>query len=370
MAQKSTAKTASKTGTQEAPELAYQPIDPKDKSVPVGLIGCGEITKVHLTAYRDAGYQVVALCDVDLGRAKERQAEFYPKARVTKDYRELLEDRKIVALDIATHPLERSGLIEEALLAGKHVLSQKPFVFDLGLGQRLVDLAAMNQLVLAVNQNARYAPHLAYLREAVKAGLVGDVLSVHCSVHWDHNWILGTPFEQERHIILYDFAIHWFDFLTTVLPYKKARKVHASIARSSAQKARPALLGQALVEFEGAQASLVFDGDVRFGARDRTYIAGSKGTLISEGVDHQSQQVTLHNEDGTFTPQLEGSWFPGGFHGTMGEFLRSIEESREPEIAARANLDSLALCFAAVVSADRKEAIDPGSVRRMPGAIG
>ena len=51
-------------------------------------------------------------------------------------------------------------MIETALAAGKHVLSQKPFVLDLDDGTRLADLADESGVVLAVNQNGRWAPHL------------------------------------------------------------------------------------------------------------------------------------------------------------------------------------------------------------------
>ena len=47
----------------------------------------------------------------------------------------------IDVVDITTHPAERPPLIETALTAGKHVLSQKPFVLDLDVGRRLADLA-------------------------------------------------------------------------------------------------------------------------------------------------------------------------------------------------------------------------------------
>ena len=97
------------------------------------------------------------------------------------------------------------------------MLSQKPFVTDLAVGKRLADLADKMGVTLAVNQNARWAPHFSYLREAVRGGLVGDVEGAHCDVHWDHSWVKGTAFETTPHLILYDFAIHWFDFITTLM---------------------------------------------------------------------------------------------------------------------------------------------------------
>jgi hypothetical protein len=50
----------------------------------------------------------------------------------------------------------------------------------------------------------------------------------------------------------------------------------------------------------------------------------------------------------------------------MGELLRAIEEKREPDNSARSNLRSLAVCFAAVKSADTGVAQVPGKVRILP----
>ena len=62
-----------------------------------------------------------------------------------------------------------------------------------------------------------------------------------------------------------------------------------------------------------------------------------------------------------------GSWFPDGFHGTMGELLCAIEENRKPWNNAKDNLKSLQLCFAACVSADKGEAVDPSKITRLEG---
>jgi predicted dehydrogenase len=349
-----------------APRLPYEPLDPKRYRPAIGLIGCGGITQSHLRAYNSAGYNVVALCDPDESRARQRQGEFYPNAALYTDHRELLKRPDIEVVDIATHPPIRGPIIEAALAAKKHVLSQKPFVLDLDYGKKLADLADHHGVKLAVNQNARWAPHFSYIRQAIAAGLIGDISAAHLSVHWDHTWIVGTPFESVRHIVLYDFAIHWFDIVTCFFGQRPAKRVFASTARSAAQKAKPALLGQALIEYEGGQASLAFDADTHFGPQDRTYVTGSAGTITSVGKDYQKQKVTLSTAKGYASPTLKGTWFPDGFHGTMGELLRSIEEKREPQNNARDNLRGLAVCFAAVKSADTGKPQVPGNVRRLP----
>jgi predicted dehydrogenase len=148
---------------------------------------------------------------------------------------------------------------------------------------------------------------------------------------------------------------------------RKPARVFSSIARAAGQRATPALLGQAVVEYEGAQASLVFDGNTHYGALDSVYVNGTHGTLTASGPDSKLQQVTLYNAQGHASPELQGCWFPDGFHGTMGELLLAIEENREPTHSAANNLESLALVFAAVASAETGQAVVPGSVRQMSG---
>jgi predicted dehydrogenase len=356
--------TASGSQTPAAPQVDYQPRDPQSYNPPIGLIGCGGITDEHLAAYRKAGYRVVALCDIDRSRAEKRREEFYPAATIYTDYRSLLRRIDVEVVDIATHAAVREKLIEEALHAQKHVLSQKPFVLDLDAGEKLVELADRNKVKLAVNQNGRWAPHFSYAAAAIRAGFIGDVQGVHMSVHWDHRWVRGTEFEKVKHLILYDYAIHWFDILQCFIT-QPAKRVHASTAKTPDQEVKPPLLGQALIEFETAQASLAFDAATPFGQQDRTYISGSRGSISSVGTGNRHQTLTLTTAAGQWQPELHGCWFPDGFHGTMGELLRSIEENRQPTISAANNLQSLALCFAAVASSERHEPVVPGSVRQL-----
>lgn len=351
----------------EAPDLPYRPPQPKSYRPKIGLIGAGGISASHLNAYRTAGWDVAAICSRTLSRAQARAAEFYPDARVTDRLEDVLSDSAIDVLDITPHPADRIPIIEAALSAGKHVLSQKPFVLDLDVGERLVAQADAAGLKLAVNQNGRWAPHLAWMREAVSAGLLGDVISAHVSIHWDHNWIAGTPFEKIKQVILYDFGIHWFDFVTSITG-SRAKSVFASAARAPGQRAAAPLLAQAMIRLEDGQASLVFDGAAPHGPRDTTYIAGTKGSLQSDGPDLGVQSVTLTTEAGRARPALEGTWFDDGFRGAMGELLVSIEQHRVPLNNAADNLASLAMGFAAIESARTGREVDIGSVRRFAPA--
>lgn len=348
-----------------APNLPYQPPMPRTYRPRIGVIGAGGIVSAHLDAYRAAGWEVAAICNRTLAKAEAKAAEFAPKARVTDRWDEVLADPSIDVVDITPHPADRLPIIEAALKAGKHVLSQKPFVLDLTEGRRLVILARQNGVKLAVNQNGRWAPHLAYMREAVRADLIGDVISTHISIHWNHGWIAGTPFERIDDLILYDFGIHWLDFLRSVIG-PRAQTVFASATRASGQTAMAPLLAQIVVQMEGGQASLVFDGATAHGPRDMTYLAGTKGSLQSDGPDLGRQSVTLTTAAGVARPRLEGTWFNDGFRGAMGALLVAIEANTEPANGAEENLASLALAFAAIQSRRTGLAVEVGSVDSLP----
>lgn len=336
-----------------APNLPYRPSRPRRYRPKIGLIGCGGITTVHLQAYRTDGYAVVALADRVLASAEKRRDEFYPEAEVYDDYRVLLARPDIDVVDVATHPEIRPTIVADALRAGKHVLSQKPLALDLATARRLVVLARRQRRLLAVNQNGRWSPYFAYLRSAVSGGLLGEIQTADFVLNWDHTWTRGTAFEEMRHLILLDFGLHWFDIVACVFEGRKARRITAHVTRSPGQLLKPPMLAHCAIEFDQGLATLSFNGYSPFGARETFNVCGTAGTLRGEGagviqVDH----LDLFTSRGHARPQLEGVWMPDGFRGTMGELLCAIEEQREPANSAANNLQTLALCFASLKSAD------------------
>jgi predicted dehydrogenase len=349
-----------------APELPYQPPRPRRYNPPIGLIGCGGISATHLGAYKQMGLNIVALCDLIEERAENRRKEFFPKAQTYTDYKQLLKRSDIEVVDIATHPLDREYLIPAAINAGKHVLSQKPFVLNLDKGEKFAALAEKKGVTLAVNQNGRWAPHFSYFRQAINKGLIGDVYAAHLGCHWDHEWIQTTHFNRVHHIVLYDYAIHWFDMLNCIMRGKPAKRVFSTLRPASHQSSRPPLLGQCVIEYDDAQASLRFDAAVKIGPQDTAYVAGTKGTLRYEGPSLTEHTVTITTAKGTGSPKLQGQWFREGFMGSMGELLSAIEKKRMPVNNPIDNLQGLAICFAAVVSAESGKPETVGRVRKVP----
>lgn len=346
------------------PKINYLPQKPKLYNPNIGLIGTGGISDYHLKSYKAFGFNVKAIASRTISKAKQRRDQFYPKAEVYDDYKKVLERDDIEVVDITPHPKDRLPILKEALQAKKHVLSQKPFVLDLNDGKELVKIARKNNVKLAVNQNGRWAPHFSYMRAAIDMGLIGSPLSVDFSLQWDQTWITGNPaFENIHHMVLFDFAIHWFDIAASFMEGKKPISVYASAIRYDEQQYRPPALASCIINYEQSQVRMAFNAHTTLGEEDVTTLVGTKGTLRSRGPGLNDQQtMELYTKEGEVKIPLQGCWFENGFKGTMGELLCAIEENREPVNSAENNLKSLELCFAALESANKNKIVVPGEV--------
>ncbi|MET3805991.1 putative dehydrogenase [Nakamurella sp. UYEF19] len=353
-----------------APDLTaagvqYLPVDPAVKSARIAVIGCGGISAWHLAAYKEAGYSVVALCDIVRDRAVERQQEFFPAADVYTDHLEMLARDDIDVVDIATHVDVRPDLVRAALDHGKNVLSQKPFVREISEGRSLVEYAKANDRTLAVNQNGRWTPHFAYLLSAIRSGLIGDVLSADFWVYWPHDEVVADNaiFSTMQELILFDYGIHWFDMVAQVFSGKEATEVTARTKSVSNSVISVPTNAYALIEFPDAQASVTFRGSSHLQEWAGYRVEGTKGVLYNSSDEYLgSSSVNLFTDRGTETVDLQGSWFANGMHGSMGVLLRSLEEGTVPSNEAGTALAGLQLCYAALQSDRLRSSVDPRTV--------
>jgi predicted dehydrogenase len=198
-------------------------------------------------------------------------------------------------------------------------------------------------------------------------GLIGRVVSVDLSLQWDQTWITGIDaFESIHHLILYDFAVHWFDISNCFMRGQDAVDVYASAVRFKEQKFSPPALASAIINYPESQVRMSFNSHTQLGEEDVTTVVGTKGTLRSRGPGLNEQpRMEIYTEDGECVVPLDGCWFENGFQGTMGELLCAIEEGREPDNSARDNLRSLALCFAGIESADTGKVVRVGDARKI-----
>jgi len=344
-----------KTAEIELPKIDYLPPKPKNYNPAIALIGTGGISEYHLKNYQHCGYNVVALANRTLEKAEALRGKFFPQASIHQDYRNILKMDEVELVDVTSHPADRLPILHDCLNAGKHVLSQKPFALNLEDAKKLVDVANHKKVNLAVNQNGRWAPHFSYIRNAVRQGLIGEVTSIDFSLQWDQTWIKGIPsFEEMEHLILFDFAIHWFDITACKMEDKKAKSIFATTLHHAGQVYSPPALASVIIEYPQTQVRMSFNAHCTRGEEDVTTVVGTKGTLRSRGSGLNEQpEMEVHLQKGSITVPLIGCWFESGFQGAMGELLSAIEEDRTPYHSACNNLKTLDLCFAAQRSADQ-----------------
>jgi predicted dehydrogenase len=342
-------------------ELEYLPRDPRAYRPAIGLIGCGEISAMHLAAYRVAGYNVVALCDLDESRARARRDEYFPTAAVYTDASALLARTDIEVVDLATHVDVRPVLVRAALDAGKHVLSQKPFVVDLDEGDALIRHAAQRGRRLAVNQNGRWAPHFAFLIACARSGIIGDISTADFAAYWPHDLIVQDQpaFATMHDLILWDFGIHWFDVLAQILPAKEATSVNAHVQRIPGQAIPVPTAAATVIAYPHAQATVLFRGASHHAEAGGYRVEGTRGVITHAGASLGGELVEVHTDEGRHAIQLDGTWWSHGMHGTMAELLSSIEDDRMPSNDASTSMDGLRLCFAALESAQSGHPVDP-----------
>ena len=159
----------------------------------VGLIGCGWYGKCDLLRLLQvAPVEVVSLCDVDrnmLADAAEQVAgrqESKQKPRTYADYRELLNEKDLDIVLIATPDHWHALPMIQAVQNGLDVWVQKPISVDVVEGQAMVAAARKHGRVVQVGTQRRSTPHLIEARDRIiKEGLLGDIglVEIYCYYH-------------------------------------------------------------------------------------------------------------------------------------------------------------------------------------------
>ncbi len=114
------------------------------------------------------------LCDRDAKRLKVVSAR-YPHAKATADHRDVLEDPDVDAVAISTPADTHHALTREALLAGKHVLVEKPITTDSRQALDLIRLAEQHERILMVGHVFVYNSTIRYLKSLIDSGELGEI---------------------------------------------------------------------------------------------------------------------------------------------------------------------------------------------------
>lgn len=142
--------------------------------IQVGFIGCGRIADLHALGYQGRGdARIFAVCDQDPATVERRRAEWGAEVGYT-DYRALLSDPRVHAVEILTPQVLHEPMVLEALGAGKHVAVQKPMTVDLQSADRMLAAARRSDRVFKVTENYWFYPPLVRARALLEAGAIGE----------------------------------------------------------------------------------------------------------------------------------------------------------------------------------------------------
>ena len=175
----------------------------------VGIVGCGYWgPKLARNFSELPGSELGMLCDLRDDRLSEI-VKLYPQAAATKRYEELLGG-DLDAVAIATPVALHYPLAKAALMAGKHVLVEKPITARSDQAGELVSLAEKRGLTLMVGHTFVYNPAVEAVRRVIQSGELGRVYYLNCTR-------VNLGLLQPDINVLWDLAPHDLSILHFVL---------------------------------------------------------------------------------------------------------------------------------------------------------
>ena len=187
------------------------------KTIRTAIFGTGFMGRVHLEAVRRVESVEAAAIAGRNAEAARRLGEGFSVPTMAAHYREILRDPSIDAVHICTPNAQHFPMAKDALLAGKHVLCEKPLATTVEEGDELVLLAKQKGLRNCVCHNLRYYPMVQQMRRLREAGDLGEILVVQgtYSQDWllydtDWNWRVDAKAGGPSRCMA-DIGSHWFD---------------------------------------------------------------------------------------------------------------------------------------------------------------
>lgn len=162
------------------------------EKVGVGIVGCGGISRLHLSHLREIPEaEIVGFVDVRLEAARALKEEAgekaVPDALVADDLEALLGRPDLDAVLVLTPHALHFEQVKAALEAGKHVLCEKPLTVRTDHARELVELANSKGLILLVSYQRHYFPAVEWARRKIQRGDIGEVKL--CAACVAQDWI-------------------------------------------------------------------------------------------------------------------------------------------------------------------------------------
>jgi predicted dehydrogenase len=321
------------------------------QTIGVGVAGTGFIGPAHIEGLRRNGIQVLGLAEDTAENARLKAAEL-GIPRSYNSYEDMLADSDIDIVHLATPNVLHYPYAKAALLAGKHVVCEKPLAVNAHESGELVSLAASTKKVNAVNFNIRMYPMVQQARSLVQSGEIGDLFILQGSYlqDWllyptDWNWRLEPGLGGSLRAVG-DIGSHWLDLLTFITGLR-VKEVYADFKTFLPVRKKPAKpletftgkLLQAsdyidqpimtedyatiLLHYENGTNGVVTVAQVCSGRKNRLYfeISGSKSSIAWDGerpnelwLGHRNapNQVLLKDPSLLSPEARQTASYPGG----------------------------------------------------------
>lgn len=306
-------------------------------------------------------------------RTKQLAQAVYPHIKTYRTFEDLLLDESIDLIVVNTPNATHYDFTKQALLAGKHVVVEKPFTTEVHEAEELVALAKSKNKVLAVYHNRRWDSDFKTIKKIISEGSLGQI--VEAEFHFDrYKTELSPKIHKETPGpgtgALYDLGSHIIDQALYLFGMPEA--VFADI-----QIIRPASLVDDYFEL------LLYYADKRVRLKG-TYIArepvpsyiihGTKGSFLKSrsdiqeasllaehsptekdwGVEPSSEKGLLHTEiDGKVLREHVGSE-AGDYKEYYHQIQQAINEEKPAPVTAKDGLNVIKIIKAAFKSNSEK----------------
>ena len=339
----------------------------------IGVIGTGNISRAHLHAYLQfpEEVQVVALADIEPGKAETARAEFaLDGARVYEDATTMLASEHLDLVSIATPPGTHCELSVQALEAGVHVIVEKPMAPSLEECDRMLEAQRRSGKLLSVIAQNRFRDDMAQLKAVLDSGRIGRIAHARIASAWWRGrayydlWWRGTWASEGGGPTL-NHAIHHIDLALWLLGRPQA--VAAMMTNAGHDNAEVEDLSVALLQYERGLAELT-SSVVHHGEQQEIIVQGEHARIGQPwSVAAETARPNGFPEtggDAELVAELEAlaaGQAPlehTGHSGQLGDVIAAIREGRAPLVDGEAGKRAIELVTAIYAAAIERRTID------------
>jgi predicted dehydrogenase len=157
-------------------------------TIRLGVIGCGARASYIVPEFvKLPGVKLVAICDVN-NEVLERAKAWSEGVKLYHDFRDLLGDKNVDAVVIATNAHWHVGCTIHACRAGKDVYVEKPLGNFVGEGRFAIEAAKKYNRIVQIGTQQHSREHYKRAVDIIQSGKLGDICEVKC---WDYDHFVG-----------------------------------------------------------------------------------------------------------------------------------------------------------------------------------